>query len=288
MEKTKHDQVPTSVINRTLININQSSDNINNDNCKSRRDSCVIDSQKPTCSKYTMPWMCDSKNETGFSSQTPGQERNDNTKGGLSSNESIETYTLTPLTTVTSDVEVSSPDCIVEISQILNADELVIEHEEQIINEKTPELIETRFDQVKSPVKLVPYLPDIEIDQIVDNSTDEILWGNMPYHMLLNIVNTMYDEIVTYRRNLFKVPSGKSGKTLIEELTFWLRQFNMSSKLNSIALKMLSLLNRVPSVPYVPACPACLTCPTCPRALRALRARVPYVPYVPYVPNVPK
>ena len=159
-----------------------------------------------------MPWICDSKNETGFSSQKPGQERNDNTtlistkdslktmlqesefknkryngvqekkhltlatkeikcnhcqrvckssqglklhikacKRKLSSNVSIETYTLTPLTTVTSDVEVSSPDCIVEISQILNADELVIEHEETI-NEKTSELIETRFDQVKSPV----------------------------------------------------------------------------------------------------------------------------------------
>ena len=69
MEKTKHDQALTSEINRTLINIKQSSDNINNDNC--RRDSCVIDSQKRTCSKYTMPSICDSKNETGFSSQTP-------------------------------------------------------------------------------------------------------------------------------------------------------------------------------------------------------------------------
>ena len=76
MDKTKHDQVPTSEINRTLINIKQSRDNINNDTRKSR----VIDSQNPTCSKYTMPWISDSKNETGFSSQAPiGQEYNDNT-----------------------------------------------------------------------------------------------------------------------------------------------------------------------------------------------------------------
>ena len=90
MEKTKHDQAPTSEINGTLINIKQSSDNINNDNIKSRRVSCVIDSQKPTCSKYTMPWICDSKNENSFSSQTPGQERNDN-KTLISTKDSLET-----------------------------------------------------------------------------------------------------------------------------------------------------------------------------------------------------
>ena len=53
MEKTKHDQTPTSEINRTLINIKKPSDNINNDNRNRGQDSCVIDSQKRTCSKYT-------------------------------------------------------------------------------------------------------------------------------------------------------------------------------------------------------------------------------------------
>ena len=60
----------------------------------------------------------------------------------------------------------------------------------------------------------------------------------MPYASLVNTVNEIYEEIVTFRRNLFKLPTGKSGKIFIGELTFWLHQFNISSKLNSVALKI--------------------------------------------------
>ena len=290
MEKTKHDQASTSEINRTLINIKQSSDNINNDNNKSRRDSCVIDNQKPTCSKYTMPWICNSKNETGFSSQTSGQERNDNKilistkdsletmqqesefknkryngvqekinltlasaeikcnhcqrvcksskglklhikacKGRLSSNINRETHTLTPLTTVTSDVEVSSPDCIVETSQILNADELVIEHEEttnEITNiisveregnveliANSDELIIERFGAANvqnlaetlpyPPKHNIPFLPEIDISPQITNNAKS--WGEMSHQLFVDTINSVYEEIVKYRRNIYNI-----------------------------------------------------------------------------------
>ena len=54
--------------------------------------------------------------------------------------------------------------------------------------------------------------------------------------------NGAYDEIVHFRRNIFKVPSGRSGKAFIEELTFWIKQFNSNSDLNSVALKAFMVL----------------------------------------------
>ena len=57
-----------------------------------------------------------------------------------------------------------------------------------------------------------------------------------------NTVNDVYDEIVHYRRNIFNVPSGRAGKSFIEELTFWIKQFNSDSDLNSVALKAFMVL----------------------------------------------
>ena len=57
------------------------------------------------------------------------------------------------------------------------------------------------------------------------------------YEVFVKEIDSIYEDIVRARRKLFKIPSGKAGKEFIKELTFWLRQFNTSSNLNSIALK---------------------------------------------------
>ena len=49
-------------------------------------------------------------------------------------------------------------------------------------------------------------------------------------------------EIVHYRRNIFNVPSDRAGKSFIEELTFWIKQFNSDSDLNSVALRAFMVL----------------------------------------------
>ena len=74
-----------------------------------------------------------------------------------------------------------------------------------------------------------------------DNCTEKA-WGNIPYNELFGRVSEAYEEAVFYRKNLFKVPSGKAGKEFIGELTFWLRRFNRTSKLNKIAIKIFMLL----------------------------------------------
>ena len=94
-------------------------------------------------------------------------------KGRLSSNVSRETYTLTPLTTVTSDVEVLSPDCI---------------------------------------------------------------WGPWNEKDLKQIINSCYKESTKWRRNLFLLPSGSTGKQFITEMTRLISEWNKSSPMYEIAL----------------------------------------------------
>ena len=64
-------------------------------------------------------------------------------------------------------------------------------------------------------------------------------------------INKIYDETAPFRRNIFNIPSGRPGTNLIGELTFWLKQFNSNSDLNSIALKafmvLLSMILQKPS-----------------------------------------
>ena len=45
--------------------------------------------------------------------------------------------------------------------------------------------------------------------------------------------------------SLFNLPSGGAGKNIIEELTFWLKQLNSSSDLNSVALRAFMVLSSV-------------------------------------------
>ena len=87
-----------------------------------------------------------------------------------------------------------------------------------------------------------PSLPSIEINPVLEDSNPEKVWANIPYNELFQAINSLYDEVVFYRRNLFKIPSGKAGKDFVEELTFWLRQFNSKSKLNGIAIKAFMVL----------------------------------------------
>ena len=72
-------------------------------------------------------------------------------------------------------------------------------------------------------------------------STD-IVWNNWTYKDLKQKMEEVYNKMVYFRRNLFKIPTSKAGKDFIEELVFWLRQFNSTTKLSGIALKVYMVL----------------------------------------------
>ena len=90
--------------------------------------------------------------------------------------------------------------------------------------------------------QIKPNLPDILFNATLSAEDTTKVWTNIPYNEFLGTINSIYNEIVLYRRNLFKLPSGKVGKDFINELTFWLHQFNSSSKLNAVALEIFMIL----------------------------------------------
>ena len=52
----------------------------------------------------------------------------------------------------------------------------------------------------------------------------------------------MYDEIVQWRKDLFKLPSRNAAKMFIRELTSWIEHFNRDSQYKSIAMKLYMIL----------------------------------------------
>ena len=71
------------------------------------------------------------------------------------------------------------------------------------------------------------------------------MWGNISLQRLCEEINNIYNEVVHLRRNIFNLLSGRAGEHFIEELTFWLKQFNSNSDLNSVALKAFMVLPSV-------------------------------------------
>ena len=106
------------------------------------------------------------------------------------------------------------------------------------VNQTTsPQGSQDTAQRVQSTIQ--PNLPDYEVFPTeIKNKT----WGNMSHESFCNTINGVYDEIVHFRRNIFNLPSGRVGKAFIEELTFWIKQFNLNSDLNSVALKTFMVL----------------------------------------------
>ncbi len=55
-------------------------------------------------------------------------------------------------------------------------------------------------------------------------------------------INRSYEVIVQWRRNLFKVPSGKAGKDFVRELTRMFRAYADGAALESVAMKAATIV----------------------------------------------
>ena len=62
-------------------------------------------------------------------------------------------------------------------------------------------------------------------------------WGDMTGEEFSQTINTYYEEIVHWKKNIFKIPSGKAGKAFVIELARLLRSYSDDSAMEGIALK---------------------------------------------------
>jgi hypothetical protein len=86
-----------------------------------------------------------------------------------------------------------------------------------------------------------PNLPEFDV-LLSDHEIKDKMFGSISQRSFCDEINEIYEEIVHFRRSIFNIPSGRTGKNFIGELTFWQKQFNSNSDLNSIALKAFMVL----------------------------------------------
>ena len=67
-------------------------------------------------------------------------------------------------------------------------------------------------------------------------------FANIPGNEFAETIDNIYNEIIHWRKNLFKLPSGKASKLFITELTTWLEHFNKNSDFQMIAMKVFMTL----------------------------------------------
>ena len=53
----------------------------------------------------------------------------------------------------------------------------------------------------------------------------------------MGLIDRAYSEIVHWRRNLFKIPSGKAGTVFVNELTHLLSAYADATTMENIAMK---------------------------------------------------
>ena len=63
-----------------------------------------------------------------------------------------------------------------------------------------------------------------------------------PLASFVHSLSCCYAEVVHWKRNLFKVPSGKVGNSFVKEITRFLRAYTESSALESVALKAVMVM----------------------------------------------
>ena len=68
------------------------------------------------------------------------------------------------------------------------------------------------------------------------------IWGSLNLDEVNHIITSIYEECVFWRRNLFLLPSGKSGKQFIEECTRLINDWTNDAPLKPIALKALMIM----------------------------------------------
>ena len=83
-----------------------------------------------------------------------------------------------------------------------------------------------------------PNLPDFLETPVAPKNS----WNGMDGDEFANSITSAYDEIVKWRKNIFKLPSGAAAKEFVRELTHWLEHFNRGTDFCGISLKVYMIL----------------------------------------------
>ena len=79
--------------------------------------------------------------------------------------------------------------------------------------------------------------PQAQLPSFAPMQSPTFKWGDIEGEITVCNIHECYKEIVHWKRNLFKVPSGRTGKSFIRELTRMFQAYADASALESVALE---------------------------------------------------
>ena len=83
-------------------------------------------------------------------------------------------------------------------------------------------------------------------DQSENNSNNDtnnqLVWGKLNLEALKEDSNTVYEKIVYWKQNLFKLPTGSSGKAYVREITRLVTAWNSKSNIMDYAWKCIMIM----------------------------------------------
>ena len=93
----------------------------------------------------------------------------------------------------------------------------------------------SREGTVSSPVDNVstPELPSFA----PTNPYNQFKWGEIDGEKIAADIDSIYTQIVHWKHNLFKVPSGKYGKVFVQELACLFNAYGEATAIEGVALK---------------------------------------------------
>ena len=100
-----------------------------------------------------------------------------------------------------------------------------------------PFTCQTLIPQNDSIIDIYEGLPNFS-----ETTSRNFIWEDSPCATAEEEINAAYDEVVFWRKNVFKLPSGSVGKTFIDETSRLLGAYTSGNPLERIALKAVSLM----------------------------------------------
>ena len=83
---------------------------------------------------------------------------------------------------------------------------------------------------------------------IIDNLVRDVpdfIWGEMSADIFIRDLNFIYEKTVYWKKNIFKLPSGSTGKKFIRECTRLIKSWTSKSALRDIAWKCIMVMPHI-------------------------------------------
>ena len=93
----------------------------------------------------------------------------------------------------------------------------------------------------KVSVQSTPMSLPSKSQKVSSDCFDHIKWGELQGTNFIEELEKTYDLVVSWRRNVFKLPTGKNGKLFLKEMATLFEYFNSGSSLQPYALKLIMI-----------------------------------------------